>query len=382
MISLEDLRCVICKDVFEDPRHLPCGHSYCGPSRSCLESLSVPGGGILCAMCRVEHRVKINDLPPLYGIRDFIHSFVESKPPVGAYVPCSNHVEYVGTLWCHPCEVVLCDGCFDDHDGHLVRRLKNYLIEKIEAKWGTPWRETFIQDRPALQKRLENKTSELEELTEQIEQVRAEIETLNQHEKLINEYSKFLNQQVPNNKTTETFLLFKISKIEPLGCTKRVTEEYMDPKKDQLPSATRVTSSSNAVFACFLTVQSREPFQTCNSDKFSFGQFRFWLHTKVVYYNSQKTLRISLNCDMADGSRPPTFDMRYKFRLINQADDQLTKNKYGTWNYPWYEKLYWHPISNSDIIEDAGGWIAKSNEKMKEFISILLEVVEVKVVED
>ena len=130
-------------------------------------------------------------------------------------------------------------------------------------------------------------------------------------------------------------------------------------KNAQMLSTTKVTSSSSFVFACFLRVQNRERLQISQSETFSFGRFRFWLQAKDAYHSFQKMLRIIINCGMDDETQPPAFDMRYKFRLINHADDKLSKNKQGTWNYPRYERLYWHPISYSDIIEAAGDWFAQ-----------------------
>ena len=60
--------CSICTDVIEDPRHLPCGHSYCGPPKTCLDILKTDDW-LKCALCTVEHKMNISDLKPMYGLR-------------------------------------------------------------------------------------------------------------------------------------------------------------------------------------------------------------------------------------------------------------------------------------------------------------------------
>ena len=255
------------------------------------------------------------------------------------------------------------------------------MIGNLETKWATPWQEGFNQYRKTLHERLETRRAGLKELTEQTERIRAEIETLNEHNNLINECSKLQNQYIPENKVCETLWLFQISKIEPLEDTKTKTKEETDTKKDkstqiQISSANKVTSCSSNVFSCFLRVKS--PLQICKSETFSLGQFCFRLHAKDVYHNCQWTLRIIINCFIADGTYPPTFDLRYKIRLINHADEKMSKNKEGIWNHPKPERLYWHPVSFSDITDSEAGWITKSKEGTHEFISIVLEVIEVK----
>ena len=138
--SSDFLDCVICNESLFDPRALPCGHSYCGPPRPCLKAMEVSCGGLCCAICRMEHNLRSEDIKPLYGIRDF---FQRSENV--SQLPCSIHFAKNYSLWCNNCQVMICDECFDDHDGPVVRKLKKYLVEKIESKLGKPLIEGLVE---------------------------------------------------------------------------------------------------------------------------------------------------------------------------------------------------------------------------------------------
>ena len=71
----DGLECSICADNLLDPRALPCGHSYCGPPRTCLSALQKPGDVLKCAICCKEYIIKISDMKPLYGIREHLESY-------------------------------------------------------------------------------------------------------------------------------------------------------------------------------------------------------------------------------------------------------------------------------------------------------------------
>ena len=52
------LECSICTDFLENPHALPCGHSFCGPPKNCLEGVNY------------GQTSTILDLKPLYGVKD------------------------------------------------------------------------------------------------------------------------------------------------------------------------------------------------------------------------------------------------------------------------------------------------------------------------
>ena len=132
----ETIQCAICKETLEDPRPLPCGHSYCGPARNCLKSMENSEGLLVCAICREEHNLKAEDIKPLYGIRDFLQR--DDEKLASNELVCSLHQKMECTLWCCDCDIMICGTCLEnDHDGHLTRSLKRCLREKVQSKFGS-----------------------------------------------------------------------------------------------------------------------------------------------------------------------------------------------------------------------------------------------------
>ena len=134
----EDIDCPVCQEALVDPRPLPCGHSYCGPARNCLRTLENDERSVKCAICRSEFNLAVDELKPLYGIRDHLAKTKQQfcqREPTGPL--CNEHNTSEIKFWCLKCEIKTCELCIqDNHDGHSVRNLKRHLVEKLEAKFG------------------------------------------------------------------------------------------------------------------------------------------------------------------------------------------------------------------------------------------------------
>ncbi|XP_063728174.1 E3 ubiquitin-protein ligase TRIM32-like [Symsagittifera roscoffensis] len=129
----EFLKCPICTETLVDPRTLPCGHSYCGPPRKCLDYIKLESDpASKCAVCSKVFQVKVSDLNPLYGIREAIEAFSLDNKVVERGQPCT-HAELEFKMWCRDCSVALCVPCVDAyHSSHYLNSYKAVLKEQAE----------------------------------------------------------------------------------------------------------------------------------------------------------------------------------------------------------------------------------------------------------
>ena len=127
------IECSICTDPFTDPRALPCGHSYCGPPKICLKGVERQSG-LKCAVCNETFKLKLSELKPLFGIRDFLHQST-AKPTKNKRfeVICEKHAGAKVLFWCKWCRNKVCRKCFDaEHESHALVNFRKYLKETIK----------------------------------------------------------------------------------------------------------------------------------------------------------------------------------------------------------------------------------------------------------
>ncbi|XP_075251353.1 uncharacterized protein LOC142343866 [Convolutriloba macropyga] len=142
------LDCSICAETLSDPRVLPCGHSFCGPPKPCLNSMQ-RAKSIICALCNKTHKIQLSDLKPLFGIRDFIERYqarneTENEPvvrpkTVQEFCPpeCDEGCRNLTSFWCKSCSKRVCEDCLEDiHDKHSVQSYKKYIRESVKKKYG------------------------------------------------------------------------------------------------------------------------------------------------------------------------------------------------------------------------------------------------------
>merc|ERR1712226_1198333 len=102
--GLDGFNCSVCSEVFNDPRLLPCGHLFCGPPKSCLTKLCDDSGNIKCAECNAEHKTEIDNLTPMFRIRDALESYAadqaankgedeQLKTEQFRFPPCVRHLK-------------------------------------------------------------------------------------------------------------------------------------------------------------------------------------------------------------------------------------------------------------------------------------------------
>eukprot|EP00062_Callorhinchus_milii_P000662 gi/632934868/ref/XP_007886743.1/ PREDICTED: tripartite motif-containing protein 59 [Callorhinchus milii] len=139
----EDLTCSVCYSIFEDPRVLPCSHTFC---RTCLENI-IQGSGnfsvwrplrfpLKCPTCR-----SIVELPPtgiislpinfsLMGIIEKYQKEDHPKTPT-----CPDHCRQPLNMFCLLDRKLVCGYCLTvgQHQGHPIDDLQNAYIKEKET---------------------------------------------------------------------------------------------------------------------------------------------------------------------------------------------------------------------------------------------------------
>ena len=131
----QQLTCPVCLDCYNNPRTLPCLHSYC---YHCLDRFPVDVQGdekfIICPVCRQTAQL------PDKGVSSFqtaflINSFLElrellQKVSGSQQARCENCCQKEATGYCKQCSKFLCPACIDMHNGWA--EFKSHQIMDVE----------------------------------------------------------------------------------------------------------------------------------------------------------------------------------------------------------------------------------------------------------
>ena len=117
-----ELTCTVCLKRFDDPRVLPCLHTYCS---KCVESLldkSHEGNpSIVCPRCREEHKLPkdgAGQLPPspTFAVLVRLLEVVKADRPGSSALTCqSGRDSNPAIAQCLDCDSYLCDSCVELH---------------------------------------------------------------------------------------------------------------------------------------------------------------------------------------------------------------------------------------------------------------------------
>ena len=111
-----NLTCPICYQLFNNPKYLPCHHSYC---EQCLEKMQVQNK-IICPECRNEATVPaggVKDLPNNFFINRMVNELVLKRKVEGEEeVKCDECDEDEPVVaYCPECNSFLCQFCYETH---------------------------------------------------------------------------------------------------------------------------------------------------------------------------------------------------------------------------------------------------------------------------
>ena len=117
----EQLTCLVCLDHYNDPKILPCLHSFC---HQCLEGLPLdPQEGkliLICPACRATTEIPepgVAGFPTAFFIKGFSEVYNLLKKVSGQQlVSCDNCNNATGASYCEECIKFFCTGCLYIHN--------------------------------------------------------------------------------------------------------------------------------------------------------------------------------------------------------------------------------------------------------------------------
>ncbi|NXT75751.1 TRI59 protein, partial [Zapornia atra] len=139
----EELTCSICYSIFEDPRVLPCSHTFC---RNCLEGviqlsnnfsiwtpLRIP---LKCPNCRSIVEIPaagIESLPINFALKAIIEKYQQGDHSDVA--TCSEHYRQPLNVYCLLDKKLVCGHCLTigKHNGHPIDDLQSAYIKEKET---------------------------------------------------------------------------------------------------------------------------------------------------------------------------------------------------------------------------------------------------------
>lgn len=121
VIKLEDqLKCLICLNIYTDPKFLRCNHVFC---RGCLVSLAGKSPlGLPCPTCRQVTPIPpagVASLQPAFQFSHFLDILHEHKKSKQDMLYCPQHCNRELELYCETCKELICVQCtIRQHHGH------------------------------------------------------------------------------------------------------------------------------------------------------------------------------------------------------------------------------------------------------------------------
>ena len=352
-------------------------------------------------------------MKPLYGIRDYF----TDKPPTekqDPHLPCEKHPSKECTLWCNSCKVIICSECFDcGHDNHSVRKLKSYLMERIQDDYGEPCDYAFSKCGENAEALILTREAELETLKSVVDVFSEELRLAKLQKSIVDEYYDFRNDALRRNKDEqlETALLSKLVNFQSLGLpgvgdfqprdfeisVKKKSDNFGFLNRNSVPCEEfyrsrepdiflcKVLHAPSSIFPVFLAIpirvtgKKRLQFKACTS--FIDGYpLRFSFEPEVGWKKRDlKCLKIIATCHESPCFSNCFGDCFYKFypygmnytfrlkNLFNQSKDLVTA---GTWKNPMSIPLCFETLDPKELAYLQNGWIVKRDGE--EYIDVSL----------
>ena len=137
---MDDLKCGICLELFQDPRSLPCLHTFC---RECIQcSLKEENHSLKCPVCRAKHELSegAGVLPVnQYALQELpLKRLLQQREDNGGQhqlVECKSCGELaVMVAWCYECDAMICPLCEASHKKFAFFREHHVVKKPTEGK--------------------------------------------------------------------------------------------------------------------------------------------------------------------------------------------------------------------------------------------------------
>ncbi|XP_022794622.1 tripartite motif-containing protein 2-like [Stylophora pistillata] len=157
----EEVSCSVCTNVYTDPKHLPCLHTFCLQCLKHWQRTSHGRDSIRCPMCQAISKVPesgdLEDLPTsfyLYGLIDVL-AIKECKT---SQVRCGNCDKKSSEIsYCFHCCVFWCDECVVGHN--IIRGNKDHRVLALKDFQDKDYED--VMKRPALCRKEDHNNEEL-----------------------------------------------------------------------------------------------------------------------------------------------------------------------------------------------------------------------------
>ena len=130
----DELKCGICLELFQDPRSLPCLHTFC---RECIQRSLNENHSLKCPVCRAKH--ELNDegaglLPEnQYAVQELPLKRLQQqqREDNGGQQECKSCGEQAPVVaWCEDCDAMICQQCVALHKKIAILR-GHYVVNKL-----------------------------------------------------------------------------------------------------------------------------------------------------------------------------------------------------------------------------------------------------------
>lgn len=130
----KEAQCPVCLGTVENPKTLPCLHSFC---LNCLEKIPADEQIIDCPVCRSDTEIPddLSDLPSSFHLNRLLDILALGGGGTEAQRCGSCGENQTSTSYCFVCLQFMCAACFDSHQrANGTRDHRKVLIENLQAR--------------------------------------------------------------------------------------------------------------------------------------------------------------------------------------------------------------------------------------------------------